>query len=202
MKTGIQLIAAERARQITEEGYTQEHDLQHTDGELAAAASVYADSANYHRRLPRYDGKGEELVLIPRDYKWPWNKMSFKPTPNNRIRELQKAGALIAAEIDRLQQSEPAGDLEVGRPSEEDQMIDFASYCITNNINYVTAQTISQWKSSPTAKNNKKLDEGELLHEFVNWFYYANGALSIAEVLEDPDDAIDRFLDYCKGDAT
>lgn len=32
---------------------------------------------------------------------WPWGTQSFKPT--NSIRDLTKAGALIAAEIDRLQ---------------------------------------------------------------------------------------------------
>jgi hypothetical protein len=34
---------------------------------------------------------------------WPWSKHWWKPTPNDRVRELVKAGALIAAEIDRLQ---------------------------------------------------------------------------------------------------
>ena len=33
---------------------------------------------------------------------WPWNVVWWKPTPDDRIRELAKAGALIAAEIDRL----------------------------------------------------------------------------------------------------
>ena len=33
---------------------------------------------------------------------WPWLD-GWKPTPDDRIRELAKAGALIAAEIDRLQ---------------------------------------------------------------------------------------------------
>jgi hypothetical protein len=37
---------------------------------------------------------------------WPWDKGWWKPTPDNRIRELEKAGALIAAEIDRLQRME------------------------------------------------------------------------------------------------
>jgi hypothetical protein len=34
---------------------------------------------------------------------WPFYCVQFKPSPDNRIRELEKAGALIAAEIDRLQ---------------------------------------------------------------------------------------------------
>ena len=39
MKTGIELIAEERKRQIEEEGWTAEHDDQQTDGEIAEAAS-------------------------------------------------------------------------------------------------------------------------------------------------------------------
>lgn len=37
---------------------------------------------------------------------WPWHPKWWKPTPDDRIRELAKAGALIAAEIDRLQRME------------------------------------------------------------------------------------------------
>lgn len=38
-------------------------------------------------------------------YFWPytWAEKWWKPSPGDRIRELEKAGALIAAEIDRLQ---------------------------------------------------------------------------------------------------
>lgn len=80
--TGVELIKQERKRQIEKEGWSLKHDQIHADGQLAIAASVYADNENYH--------------------KWPWHKESFKPTPNDRIKELTKAGALIAAEIDRL----------------------------------------------------------------------------------------------------
>jgi hypothetical protein len=91
MKTGIELIAEERQRQISVEGWTPEHDSQHTDGSLAVAASCYALPENYDR--------GEYV-----DNLWLWEESWWKPTPENRIRELQKAGALIAAEIDRLTQ--------------------------------------------------------------------------------------------------
>jgi hypothetical protein len=37
---------------------------------------------------------------------WPWDRAWWKPSPNNRIRDMEKAGALIAAEIDRLQRSQ------------------------------------------------------------------------------------------------
>lgn len=43
MKTGVDLIAAERKRQIEKEGWTLQHDRdEHTGGELALAACCYA----------------------------------------------------------------------------------------------------------------------------------------------------------------
>lgn len=92
MKTGAELIAEERARQIAVEGWTPTHDdVDHSNGELAAAAAFYAIPP--HRRMTR-----------GRPSLWPkgWR---FKPTPNDRIRELVKAGALIVAEIERLKRA-------------------------------------------------------------------------------------------------
>lgn len=90
MKTGIELIKEERERQINEEGWTPEHDDEHAVGELAMAGSCYA-------MIPEY--RPAELAPLG----WPWSDKWYKPTPKDRVRELQKAGALIAAEIDRLQ---------------------------------------------------------------------------------------------------
>ena len=42
-KTGIELIADERKRQIEVEGWTAEHDAEHYESELAYAAAVYAN---------------------------------------------------------------------------------------------------------------------------------------------------------------
>ncbi|MCM0757438.1 hypothetical protein M7775_02505, partial [Sporomusa sphaeroides DSM 2875] len=47
--SGIELIAAERQRQISQEGWTPEHDDQHANGELALAAACYAIPS--HRRI-------------------------------------------------------------------------------------------------------------------------------------------------------
>lgn len=88
MKTGIELIADERKRQVEEEGWTPEHDSQHKNGELAIAASCYC--------LPPGQREFRVREQWPFDYEW------FKPTPNDRIRELVKAGALIVADIDRI----------------------------------------------------------------------------------------------------
>lgn len=84
-KTGIDLIAAERQRQITTEGWTAEHDQKHDEGQLIHAAACYL-LPTHHATVSWY---------------WPWAWSWWKPSPDDRIRELVKAGALIAAEIDR-----------------------------------------------------------------------------------------------------
>ncbi|HWK65355.1 MAG TPA: hypothetical protein VNS34_10465 [Rhizobiaceae bacterium] len=89
---GVAAIAAERQRQIDDEGLTPEHDDEHSDGELADAAGCYAHHAGLDdASRSRADGPP---VL------WPWADEWWKPT--TRRRDLIKAGALIAAEIDRL----------------------------------------------------------------------------------------------------
>jgi hypothetical protein len=92
-KTAIELIAAERTRQIEAEGYTPQHDDEHGDGSLAIAAAAYALEENTRT----YSSQSR----IP--FLWPWHSSWWKPSPDNRVRELVKAGALIVAEIERLQ---------------------------------------------------------------------------------------------------
>lgn len=89
---GSLLIVAERYRQITVESYTPEHDDEHDKGELVWAARAYAAAYN----LPFFH---------PEDVGWPWDRASWKLT-DDPIRNLVKAGALIAAEIDRLLRKE------------------------------------------------------------------------------------------------
>lgn len=99
MKTGIELIAEERTRQIEKEGWTPDHDSEHRNGELALAAVGYAlPDADDGEGSTRYGSFSDGMPRF-----WPWNKQWWKPSPANRVRELVKAGALIAAEIDRLQ---------------------------------------------------------------------------------------------------
>lgn len=97
MNTGIELIAAERTRQVNDEGWSSEHDDGHRHEELASAAAYYALPTEERNELER---------IIPVDL-WPWDLSQPKLTPNDRIRELTKAGALIAAEIDRLMRGQP-----------------------------------------------------------------------------------------------
>ena len=98
MKTGIEIIADERARQIEKEGWNAEHDDEHKYGELADAAASYAMTDYMRRVIPKspQDTSGKIPVTWPFGFEW------WKETPDDRIKELAKAGALIAAEIDRL----------------------------------------------------------------------------------------------------
>lgn len=105
--TGIERIAAERQRQIEVEGWTPEHDAQHATGELSAVATFYSELAS----LQCCDGCAylvrQRMVTTPKS--WPWDVSWWKPS-DNPIRNLEKAGALIAAEIDRLQRVKEVGD--------------------------------------------------------------------------------------------
>ncbi len=92
---GVALIQAERQRQIEKEKWSAGHDDEHDEGQLARAAATYALPANW--RLAMLKCGGSLLANL-----WPWDNF-WKESPEDRIRELAKAGALIAAEIDRLQ---------------------------------------------------------------------------------------------------
>ncbi len=99
MKTGIELIAAERQRQMDMEGWTPEHDDQHRDAEMSGAAACYAIAANeLSSRVPYLNAPNRSL--------WAWDMSWWKPG-TCAVRCLVKAGALIAAEIDRLQRIKP-----------------------------------------------------------------------------------------------
>lgn len=108
--SGIELIAEERKRQVEEEGWAPKHDDAHTRGELAGAGACYALHAAGFLEVNIMEGRreatGHKVSL------WPWAQSYWKPCGNvhalsadDRIRELTKAGALIAAEIDRLQRA-------------------------------------------------------------------------------------------------
>ena len=80
-------VLAERRRQIDVEGWTPEHDDQHSNGEMARAASCYIT-----------DKERAHIPTTP--MKWPWSDAWWKP--DGYRRNLVKAGALILAEIERL----------------------------------------------------------------------------------------------------
>lgn len=94
MKTGIEIVAEERQRQVEVEGWNKQHDARYEFQELVRAAICYANNWD---RNPTIDNKENPPSL------WPWSIKWWKPTKENRIKELAKSAALIIAEIDRLQ---------------------------------------------------------------------------------------------------
>ena len=96
---GVRIIEAERVRQIYQEGYSPEHDRTHTTGELADAAATYALTVD---SLYKYVAHYTPVMNRSIPSTWPFDPEYYKPTPDDRIRQLAKAGAFIAAEIDRL----------------------------------------------------------------------------------------------------
>lgn len=89
---GASLAAAERTRQVNDEGYTPAHDAEHADSGLPWAAWSYIDAA------VNDDGSGREQGP---PMMWPWAPGSWKADASP-VRRLIIAAALIEAEIDRL----------------------------------------------------------------------------------------------------
>ena len=102
---GAELIAAERQRQIDAEGWTPEHDDDHANAELSAAAAEYLRVAHMAVRYGDPPNAWPDPVPYGRGGRWPWHPDWWKPS-DDPIRNLVKAGALIAAEIDRLQREQ------------------------------------------------------------------------------------------------
>jgi hypothetical protein len=99
---GALMIAVERLRQIDELGWSAEHDDEHeNNGQLIAAAMCYA------RHVWLHDGPDADP-----DITWPWYSeddgaefIEWWHPSADPVRNLVKAGALIAAEIDRLERA-------------------------------------------------------------------------------------------------
>lgn len=114
---GCKLIEKERIRQVKKEKWTSMHDDNHDEGDLAMAAVCYAAPRRIFIRLEH--ARGVEFIEP-----WPWGCMDDKRmvygserdpeeadgelphpdtySPEERLDLLIKAGALIAAEIDRM----------------------------------------------------------------------------------------------------
>lgn len=99
MKTGIELIADERQRQITKEGWTLEHDKEHDEGALREGALCYLARELEENAI--WNPIPERMLRETADLFWPW-RGEFEIKPTTLERNLVKAGALIAAELDRL----------------------------------------------------------------------------------------------------
>lgn len=89
-------ILAERQRQVTSEDFDASHDDMATRGQLSAAAGCYAFASQAvvlgHPKFP---------AAPPI---WPWDKAWWKPCEPRQM--LIKAGALILAEIERIDRAQ------------------------------------------------------------------------------------------------
>lgn len=102
MKSALGLLASERKRQIAEENWSEEQDKTYKDGQLAILASLYALPESKRTYIPKYTSDGH-IKHVPLGFPDDFNCTFWKPSRYDRIRELVKAGALILAEIERLQ---------------------------------------------------------------------------------------------------
>lgn len=87
MKSGVELIAEERAKQIAKYNHTGYTDSCYENKELLQGAITYI-----------------QLAMSKGEYghdRWPWHPDSLKD--EGYIENLKKAGAFIAAELDRVQ---------------------------------------------------------------------------------------------------
>jgi hypothetical protein len=110
----IDEIAAERRRQIDKEGFDASHDDEHEQGEMAMAAACYAAQDLI---FVKDDRAGAVIFKDP----WPWDQCwdkrrfdgncvmpNFRMSLAGRRSLLVKAGALIVAEIERLDRAKAA----------------------------------------------------------------------------------------------
>jgi hypothetical protein len=84
---GTYLVAAERAKQIRDKGYTIESDTKHIYNELLGAALAYMRACTPGAPPLEYAMQT-----------WPWSKETFKP--GSRVNNLRKAAALLVAALD------------------------------------------------------------------------------------------------------
>lgn len=106
MSKAVQDVCDERERQIEDEGWSVEHDDSHVTGEMASAAGCYLLFGQDHAFPAEH----------PPIRFWPWDAEWWKP--KDKRRNLVRAGALVIAEIERMdrqEQREKSHATEVGQ---------------------------------------------------------------------------------------
>jgi hypothetical protein len=119
-------VLAERRRQVEAEGWSPEHDDHHVKGDLAMAAALFATPAplfSLHLSQSEAEVAGYEVGAtgaLRWDDPWPFKRRAHvrhdldafvndgdTRGQGGRRRDLVKAGALIIAEIERLDRQSP-----------------------------------------------------------------------------------------------
>lgn len=86
LENAMLALLDERARQMFEKGFDARHDDAHAKGELARAAAVYALQG--------------VMNVEATYYLWPFAREELNP--KDQVSNLTRAGALILAELERL----------------------------------------------------------------------------------------------------
>lgn len=102
-------VMAERNRQVTGEGWAPEADDTRRDGELPLAAACYAAVASAQARGAEADAFKADMMISGGG--WPWSAEWWKP--KDARRNLVRAGALIIAEIERIDR------MQISTPKQE-----------------------------------------------------------------------------------
>ncbi|MBI6882382.1 hypothetical protein [Pseudomonas putida] len=100
--TALEMIAAERQRQIEVKGYTPEHDDEHILGEIAEAAAEFASP---------------DMWLEP--HSW-----AYKKGEHTRLQQLAKAGALIVAEMERIMRGDRLALIDLSLDSDQSEVVE------------------------------------------------------------------------------
>jgi hypothetical protein len=149
-------VLAERQRQITDEGWTPAHDDKHTYGELVqAAADLCVDGTDFRV----VDMDGDQIIG------WGLNERH----KDDRRRQLVIAGALILAEIERLDRAKGARAPVQASPT-------------TTLTGQILVMATLLEKALRVVKNVEAegSDEGELLQALID-----QGEAAIATVLKE-----------------
>lgn len=93
--SGIEQIRCERQKQIDKYGYTPSHDSAYKHGELLMGALSYLNCAIHGKNVGMED--------------WPFDKAYFAEEDDDS-EYLKKAGAFIAAELDRRNITKKGGE--------------------------------------------------------------------------------------------
>lgn len=80
------------------EGYTPEHDDAYEGGELTRAAACYVRHVSTRGGIYAENPASYQAEGVPDD--WPWAEECWKPA--SPYRDLEKTGALILAEMERI----------------------------------------------------------------------------------------------------
>lgn len=99
--TTAEMIAKERARLVSDEGFDQELVDKYASGEIGCIAAAYLMAAVWQTSCPDQDLPADTPPMWPES----WSPNIWWKPSKDPVRNLVKAGAFIAAEIERTERA-------------------------------------------------------------------------------------------------